>query len=161
MSQLHGQEQEYERMRGEYLSLVASLEYNMTFLLAEYLNVQRYHEEFHYWFTQVPIPFGAKVSLFEILTRESTVLSQFGDVGADLRDSYAFRNTLAHSFRWTDSTMTARGRQIPDEQVAFPVLKEKLERLRHLENLFLAMLADEIEGPHPPISADDFADWPL
>ena len=54
MSQVHGQEQEYERMRGEYLSLVASLEYNLTFLLAEYLNVQRYHEEFHYWFTQVP-----------------------------------------------------------------------------------------------------------
>ena len=60
--------------------------------------------------------------------------SQFGDVGADLRDSYAFRNPLAHSFRWTNSTMTARGRQIPDEHVAFPVLQERLERLRQLEH---------------------------
>ena len=35
---------------GEYLSLVASLEYNLTFLLAEYLNVQSHPEEFHSWF---------------------------------------------------------------------------------------------------------------
>ena len=160
MRRSHEQEQEYERMRGEYLSLVASLEYNLTFLLAEYLNVQSHAEEFHFWFTQVPIPFGAKVNLFEALTRDSTVSSQFGDVGSDLRDSYTFRNTLAHSFRWTNRTMTARGRQIPDEHVAFPVLKERLERLRQLENLFVNLLANEIEGPLPPISADDFADWP-
>ena len=54
MSRLNEQEQEYERMRGEYLSLVASLEYNLTFLLAEYLSVQSHPEEFHSWFTQVP-----------------------------------------------------------------------------------------------------------
>ena len=63
MSRLDEQGQEYERMRGEYLSLVASLEYNLTFLLAEYLDVQSHPEEFHSWFAHVPIPFGAKVNL--------------------------------------------------------------------------------------------------
>ena len=38
MRQPSEQEQEYERMRGEYLSLVAYLEFNPTFRSSEYLN---------------------------------------------------------------------------------------------------------------------------
>ena len=41
------QAREYDRMRGSYLGLVASLEMNLTFLLAEWLEVGRHREEFH------------------------------------------------------------------------------------------------------------------
>ena len=152
---------EYERMRGEYLSLFASLEFNLTFLLSEFLDVQSHPDEFRKWFASAPLPFNSKVSLFEMLTRESIMLSQFGDLGAELRDSNGFRNILAHSFRWSNSTMTARDKEVPEEQVAFPVVREKLERLRHLENLIVNMLANKIQGPIQPFSADDFADWPI
>lgn len=151
---------EYERMRGEYLSLVASLEYQMTFLLSEYLAVGNHPGEFLDWFTHAPIPFWSKLNLFEVFIRDSSMLAQFGDVSADLRDSYEFRNTLAHSFRWFRGSMTARGKEIPDERVASEVLRQRLGRVRQLEQLVGAMLADHLQGPLPPISADDFADWP-
>lgn len=155
------QAQEYEQMRGEYLSLVSSLDFNLTLLICEHLDVRHHKEEFQRWFTRLPIPSGQKLELFEILTRESTMLSQFGDVWGDLKDSFQFRNILAHSFRVFDSTMTARGRTVPDEQVAFPILKSKLDKVRQLENLMGHMLNDILQGPPLPISADDFADWPI
>ena len=161
MSNSSEQVREYERMRGEYLSLVASLEFNLTVLLCEYLDPQNDKEKFQRWFISVPIPFGWKVKLFKELTGESTMLSQYGDVWADLRDSYNFRNILAHSFRMSDSTMTARGETLSDEQIALPILKAKLDKVRQLENLIGAMLDSEMQGSLPPISADDFADWPL
>ena len=57
-------EREYERMRGEYLSLMASLENNLTFLMAEYLSVGNYRGAFRQWFTR-----GA-VTLTSILSRQ-------------------------------------------------------------------------------------------
>ncbi len=33
--------------------------------------------------------------------------------------------------------------------------------LRSVENITVGMLADIIQGAPPPISMDDFADWPL
>ena len=159
VSQL-SEEAEYERMRGEYLSLVASIEYQMTFVLCEYLAVQNHPGEFFQWFTHAPIPFLSKLNLFEVFVKDSSMLEQFGDVSVDLRDSYEFRNTLAHSFRRFHGSMTARGKEIPDERVAPAVLKQRLDRVRQLEQLVSAMLADQIEGFPPPISADDFADWP-
>ena len=154
-------EQEYESMRGEYLSLVASIEYNLTFLLAEVLDVNEYRDEFFDWFTHAPIPFNWKVSLFDNINKDSVMLAQFGDLAGELRDSYGFRNTLAHSFRTFGETRTSRGREIPSERVTFAVLKDRLERVRSLDNLFLNLLVNHIEGPPVPISADDYADWPL
>ena len=154
-------EQEYERMRGEYLSLVASIEYNLTFFLAEVMDVNEYRNEFFDWFTHAPIPFNWKVSLFDSINKDPVILTQFGDLVDQLRESYGFRNTLAHSFRTFDQTLTARGRKIPNEQVTFAALKDRLERVRRLDNLFLNLLVDHLEGPPVPISADDYADWPL
>ena len=91
-------------MRDEYLNLIPSLEYNLTCLLAEYLDVQIYLEEFNSWFTRVPTPFGAKPNLFEVFTRESSMLSQLADANAEFRASCDFRNTLAHSFPRSDRT---------------------------------------------------------
>lgn len=155
------QAQEYERMRGEYLSLVASLEFNLTVLICEFIDSPHHGEEFQRWFIAVPIPFNRKVQLFQELTKESTMLSQFNDLWGELKDIYDFRNILAHSFRMLDSTMTARGKAVPDEQVAFPILKAKLEKVHRIENLMGSILNDILQGPLPPISADDFADWPL
>ena len=49
------QAREYDRMRGQYLGLVASLEMNLTFLLAEWLEVGNHRTEFHKWFMEAPI----------------------------------------------------------------------------------------------------------
>lgn len=152
-------EREYERMRGEYLSLMASLEFDLTFLMVEYLKVENYREEFRQWFTHAPIPLGSKIRLFESMIGE-TLAHQFGDVATQLRKSQDFRNTLAHSFRQLDRTMTSRGREVPAERVTFEALRDELEKLRSLEDLIGGMLAAELQGPLPPISADDYADWP-
>ena len=148
-------------MRGEYLSLMASLEYTMTFLLAEYLEVKNYRDEFHKWFVEAPIPFSYKLSLLKNMLKHNPMIEQFGDIGAQLRKAYRFRNILAHSFGQLDSTLTARGERILSKRVTFEKLHEQLENLRHLENLIGGMLYSELQGPLPPISADDFADWPI
>ena len=152
-------EREYERMRGEYLSLVASLEFDLTFLLVECLRVENYQEEFRQWFTHASIPLGSKITLFESMMKE-TLSRQFGDVAKQLRKSKDFRNTLAHSFRQLDRTMTARGREVPAERISFDALRDELEKLRRLEGVIGGLLDAEIQGTLPPISADDYADWP-
>ena len=89
---------EYDRMRGRYLGLVASLEMNLTFLLAEWLEVGKHWEEFHNWFMEAPIPFRSKIRLYEVLTKNGGMDYQFGDLAEQMREFYGFRNTLAHSF---------------------------------------------------------------
>jgi hypothetical protein len=154
-------EREYQQMRGEYLSLMASVEFYLTFLMTEYLEVGNHREEFAGWLTRAPIPFGWKVSLFEKMIKDNTMLKQFGDICGQLRELYDFRNTVAHSFRQMDRTLTARGKEIPAETVTFEALQQKLEQLRSMENLIGGMVYDQLQGPIPPISADDFADWPI
>ena len=53
-------------MRGEYLSLMASIEFNLTFLLTEYIDVRNSRDQFLQWFTRAPIPFGSKVRLLPV-----------------------------------------------------------------------------------------------
>ena len=161
MSELIGQEQEYERMRGEYLSLMASLEFNLTLLLSELLDVQSHRQEFEHWLSRAPIPFSWKVGLFESLTNDNGVMHQFGDLASQMRGLQDFRNTLAHSFRQSGRTLTARGKEIAAEQVTSEALQGKLIELQSVENLMLNMWADINQGPLPPTSADDFADWPI
>ena len=67
-------------MRGTYLGLVASLEMNLTFLLAEWLKVGNHQEEFHDWFMEAPIPFRSKIRLYEALTKSGGLTEQFGDM---------------------------------------------------------------------------------
>ena len=151
---------EYDRMRGEYLGLMASLEFNLTFLLMEWLEVNNHREEFRQWFIEAPIPFRAKLRLYEAVTKDSMMLDQFGDLPAQMRESYDFRNTLAHSFRQFERVTTSRGVEVPAERVSFEVLKDKLERLSGLENLVGSMLMSELEGLPERVFTDDYADWP-
>ena len=154
------QAREYDRMRGRYLGLVASLEMNLTFLLAEWLEVGNHQTEFHDWFMEAPIPFRSKVHLYEALTKEAFPADQFGDLADQMREFYGFRNTLAHSFHRSGNVTTSRGQRVPDDRISFEVLKDKLERLARLDNLVLNLLADAIEGPPDRVFTDDYADWP-
>ena len=151
---------EYDRMRGQYLGLVASLEMNLTFLLAEWLEVSKHWEEFHNWFMGAPIPFRSKIRLYEALTKNGGMDYQFRDLAEQMREFYDFRNTLAHSFHRFGSVTTSRGKEVPEESVSFEVLEDKLERLAVLDNLVLNLLANEIEGAPERVFTDDYADWP-
>lgn len=154
------QAREYERMRGEYLGLMASLELNLTWLLAEWLDVGSHREEFRLWFIEAPIPFRAKIRLYQAVTKDSLMTEQFGDVAEQMRNFYDFRNTLAHSFRQFNSLTTSRGFEVPAERVSFEVLEEQLEKLSDLEKLVLNLLVSEWEGPPERVFTDDYADWP-
>ena len=151
---------EYDRMRGTYLGLMASLEMNLTFLLAEWLEVGNHREEFHHWFMEAPIPFRAKIRLYEAMTKGGFLTDQFGDLAEQMREFYDFRNTLAHSFQHFGSVTTSRGIRVPEERVSFDVLEDKLQKLAQLDNLVLNLLGSEIEGPPEPVFTDDYADWP-
>ena len=154
------QAREFDRMRGGYLGLMASLELTLTWLLAEWLDVGSHREEFLRWFIEAPIPFRAKVRLYEAVTGGSMMTEQFGDLAEQMRKSYDFRNTLAHSFRQFDSLTTSRGVEVPVERVSFEVLGEQLKKLSDLENLVLNLLGSELEGPPERVFTDDYADWP-
>ena len=160
MSEVHDSGREYESMRGEYLSRMASIEFNLTFLLVEYVDVRDFRDEFLQWFMRAPIPFGSKVRLFEVFIKDNTMLLQFGDIAGQLRSSYEFRNTLAHSFWQFDGMMTSKGQKVPTERVTLEALKDNLNSLRRLESLVAELLHAHLQGPPLPISADDFADVP-
>ena len=154
-------DKEYEMMRGEYLSLMAYVEYSLTYLISEYLDVRFRSVEFRKWLVQVPIPFGWKVSLFEELIKDNTIVETNFEELYSLKDFQDFRNTLAHSFGQHGHRMTVRGKRIPSEHVSPEALRSKLEELRSVESAIDAMIEAEIVGVVPPISADDYADWPL
>ena len=88
------QAREYDRMRGAYLGLVASLEMNLTFLLVEWLEVGRHREEFHDWFMEAPIPFRSKIRLYEAMTKSGWLTDQVGNLPDQMREFYDFRNML-------------------------------------------------------------------
>ena len=156
------QEQEYQQMRGEYLSRMASLEYMLTQYLLELLEVQNYNDEFNKWFNEAPILLSNKVNLLKEIMKENTIIEiNFPDIWKDFNELQKLRNTVAHSFSGHFGIQTARGRRIPEKKVSYKALSQNLERLRKLENTILNMYVDLIEGVIPPISADDFADWPL
>ena len=154
------QVREFDRMRGEYLGLMASLEFNVTWLLAEWLDVGSHQEEFRRWFIEAPIPFRAKVRLYEAVTEGSMMTEQFGDLAEQMRETYDFRNTLAHSFRQSDRLTTSRGVEVPAERISSETLEEQLKKLTDLENLLVNLLGSELEGPPERVFTDDYADWP-
>ena len=154
------QEKEFHRMRGEYLGLMASLEFNFTLLLAEWLDVGSHREEFHGWFVEAPIPFRSKVLLYEAMTRGNGQPDQFGDLPKQMRDCYEFRNKLAHSFRQFGGTRTSRGIELSAETVSFEAMEDKLHQLAQLDNLVVNLLGWEMEGPPQRVFTDDYADWP-
>ena len=157
------QEQQYQQMRGEYLSLMASLEYYLTLLIHDELGFTNYHEAFYKWFIEAPIPFTSKISLFEQMYKDNPILKKYRGLGKRMRELQDFRNTLAHSFIRFNQTLTARGKEIPQQQVSLASLSSKLKRLRrveyHINGLWFSMTGPP-DGGLGPISADDFADWP-
>ena len=161
MNRNHEQVSEFNRMRGEYLGLMASVELNLTLLIAEWLDVESHREEFQRWFVEAPIPFRSKVLLYESMTVDNTMLEQLGDLPKHMRDSYDFRNTLAHSFLQFGGVVTSRGAEVPAERVSMEVLEAKLQELARLDNLVINLLGWAIEGPPQPVFTEDYADWPL
>ena len=155
------QEKEFHRMRGEYLGLMASIEFNLTLLLAEWLDVGSHREEFHSWFVEAPIPLRSKVHLFEAMTKGDIQLDQFGDLPKRMRECYEFRNELAHSFRQFGGTMTSRGLELPAETVSLEAMGDKLHEVAQLDNLVLNLLGWALEGPPERVFTDDYADWPF
>jgi len=139
---------------------MASLEFHLTWLLVEWLDVGSHQEEFRRWFMETPIPFRAKVRLYEAVTEGSMMTEQFGDLAAQMREAYNFRNMLAHSFRQVGRLTTSRGTEVPAERVSLEVLEEQLEKQSDLENLFLNLLGSELEWPPDRVFTDDYADWP-
>lgn len=155
------QKQEFDRMRGEYLGLMASIELNLTLLIAEWLDVESHREEFQRWFVGAPIPFRSKVRLYEAMTSDDSLLDQLGDLPQQMRESYDFRNTLAHSFRQFGGFQTSRGVEVPADTISLDVLETKLQQLARLDNLVINLLGWAIEGPPQPVFTEDYADWPL
>ncbi len=153
-------EQEHQQMIGEYIGLMASLENALTSLLLEILCVQNCREQFDKWFMEAAIPFSYKVVLLKEIWKDDVILStNFPNFWNDLYELQKFRNILSHSFGSLDNMMTARG--IPVEHVTSRVLRDKLARLRKLEDDVKYMYCCVITGTPEPFSADDFADSPL
>ena len=151
---------EYNRLRGEYLGLMASLELNLTWLLTEWLDVGIHREDFRRWFIEAPIPLRAKLRLYEALTKDSVMIDQFGDLPGQIRECYDFRNTLAHSFVQFGGVTTSRGIELPAERVSLEALEDKLKTLSGLDNLVSSLLVSQLEGPPERVFTDDYADWP-
>lgn len=110
----------------------------------------------------MPIPFNYKVTLLKRMEADNPLFeTNLPNFWKDFSELQKFRNIVAYSFGTFRGMMTTRGKMIPEKQMTFETLSVKLERLRKVENQVLNMLVTEYEGVIPPISADDFADWPV
>lgn len=161
MTETEKADQDFERLKGEYLSLMASTEYLLTSLIGEMLDVRHHPDLFKRWLVRTSIPFDSKADLFVSLVEDNTQLDQFRTLVTSLRSLNKFRNHLAHSFPGFSGSMTARGRLIPSDKISLNTLKSRLGQLSDANSLILNMLADFEEGGHLPISADDIADQPI
>ena len=150
---------EIDRLRGSYLSLAASVEYKMTSVIAYDLNLGS-HERFQSWFLRTPIPFNAKLELFESLLRENTMIPE--NLYHRFREVQRVRNVLAHSFQGGLGRITSRGIRVPNELESEEKLAEWVKEATELDTWVEEILYSyDDQGTLPPISADDFANWPL
>ena len=155
------EEQQYNQMRGEYIGRMASLEYSLTQFIVEILSVGSKQEEFEKWLVEAPVPFSYKTSLLKRLLKNDVIIkTNWPNIWKDLQDLQKFRNILAHTFVGFQGYQTSRGKRVPEERVTLEILRYNLMRLKELENTINYMYVCIIEGPMPPISADDYADWP-
>ena len=155
------QDQLYQQMRGEYIGRMASLEYTLTHFTVELLGIGKRQEEFEKWFVEAPIPFSYKASLLQRLLKNDVIIkTNWPNIWKDLKELQKFRNILAHSFIGFLGYQTNRGIRVAEERVKFETLSNNLARLKELEDTISYMYVCVIEGPMPPISSDDYADWP-
>ena len=155
-------EREYHQLRGEYLSVAASLEYSLAWLIAYYLELGE-HEKFRRWFNETTISFRSRVELFDTLITldDGWRDPNIADLPRRMLEVHRVRNLIGHSFRMGLGSMTARGRDLPEELENIEHIKELLEEAKKVENLIGDLLDYCMIGPIGPISADDYADWPL
>jgi hypothetical protein len=152
---------EFELLRGEYLSLMASTEYHLTLLLIEYLGITSHRDEFQDWFVNLQTSFSCKVDLFQSFIKEDTQLEQFRALFNSLRSLWDFRNILAHSFPTHFGTRTSKGKEVPASRISLKALKSRLGELRKVEDQITYMLVCFEQGTPEPFSSDDFADAPI
>ena len=114
---------------------------------------------------KAPIPFTAKIALFEQVVAKQNEDSLWNvaldDLGTTLRNLYMFRNTVAHSFPAITGFMTSRGQHIPTERVSKSAIEAKIKEAERVQQWFGAMFEALSLGYPPPTSADDIADSPL
>jgi hypothetical protein len=144
MDQEH--DKQYQQMRGEYLSLMASPEYSVTLLIHDELGFTNYHEAFSEWFIEAPIPFTSKISLLERMYKGKPLLKKYGGLGDRIRELHDFRNTLAHSFIQFDQTLIPKGKAIPQQRVSFETFVSKLKMLQRIE-MYIHGLWFSMGGP--------------
>lgn len=148
-------------LKGEYLSLMASIDYHLALVITEYLGIENHSQVFEDWLLNVPISFGCKVDLFEAVIKEDTQLNQFRSLLNGLRSLWGYRNLLVHSFGNHLGLRTSRGEDVPTNKITTAVLKSRIGQARKIEDLLTYTLACFQQGTPPPCSSDDFADAPL
>ena len=154
-------EQQYQQMRGEYIGRMASLEYTLTLFIVEILEIGRGQAEFENWLVEAPIPYSYKASLLQRLLKDDVMIkTNWPNIWKDLKELQKFRNILAHTFIGFLGYQTNRGKRVDKERVELETLRHNLARLKELEDTVSYMYTCTIEGSMPPISADDYADWP-
>lgn len=155
------QEQQYQQMRGEYIGRMASLEYTLTIFIVEILRIGSRQEVFEKWLVEAPIPYSYKALLLQRLLKNNVIIkTNWPNIWKDLQELQEFRNILAHTFIGFQGYQTSRGKRVAKERIKLETLRHNLARLKELEDTISYMYVCTIEGPMPPISADDYADWP-
>ena len=150
-------EQQIYALRGEFLSRAAYVEHMLTWVIAQDVGI-RDHKQGFPWFVRTPISATAKINLFESIHGGNTMLPT--DFCQRFRKMQRVRNVLAHS--WAGSfSGTTRGENLPDDLDDPDGLGEWIVEAKFFETWMSGMWADHEVGILPPISADDFADWPL
>jgi hypothetical protein len=149
--------EQFELMKGQYISEIAALEYEITDFIKCLLKEKEYPEEFIKWFSKTDLNLCDKTDLLAAIIKEDSSIKRFRKLLRFLRTHKCFRNLLAHSFSDFEKIKTSRGKIIPEDIMSYDLLKRNLGQLQHIR-LYL----DNIRYPNPdigfPISSDDFAD---
>ena len=140
---------DFNRLKGEYLNLDASIEYQMSMLISEWLQPESHGQTFEQWITQANIPFSSKVDLLENLVKPSVdSFTDLGTLASRIREVHKFRNTVAHCFPDFMGYRSSKGHDIPMEKVSIERLRGMTEEALDINNLLLNIWGD-IASPPP------------
>ncbi len=150
--------QDYEPMRGEFLSLIDFANYQLSVLAVESLGLTKHTQEFQDWLVSASVPLPLKTDLLNAIYTDHPQKRAFRKVLGNLQSLWQFAAVLSPTTEASRSPGRApAGASLP-ARVPLEELKARLAELREIEDVLVYWLACVKRGTLPSISADDFVD---
>lgn len=149
---------DYEPVKGEFLSLIEFANYQLSVLAVESLGLTKHAQEFQDWLVSASVSLPLKTDLLNAIYKDHPQKRAFRKVLSSLQSLWQFGTVLATPSQASYRSSKASGGDSLQGRVPFDELKSRLAELREVEDVLVYWLACVKRGAPPSISADDFVD---